>query len=79
MDINTLEVVKNILLNYTVSNGTLKAATDVWIAFLILITSASISAGVYLDIYNTPKDKRKPLFIEAINKFKSRVKKKERI
>jgi len=77
MDINTLEVVKNILINYTVSNGTIKAATDIGTALLILIVSASISAGVYLDIYNTPKEKRKPLFIEAINKFKSRVKKKE--
>lgn len=79
MDINTLEVIKNMLINYAVSNGTIKAATDVGLALLILITSASISAGVYLDIYNTPKDKRKPLFIEAINKFKSKVKKKERL
>jgi hypothetical protein len=79
MDINTLEVIRNIFINYTVSNGTVKAATNVGVALLIFITSASISAGVYLDIYNTPKEKRKPLFIEAINKFKSRVKKKERI
>jgi len=79
MDINTLEVIRNALINYKVSNGTIKAATDFGLWFIILIISTSISAGVYLDIYNTPKEKRKPLFIEAINKFKEKVKKKERI
>lgn len=79
MDLHTLEVVRNILINYTVTNGTIKAATDFGIALIILIVSTSISAGAYLNIYNAPEHKRKPLFINAINKFKSKIKKKEHV
>lgn len=78
MDINTLEVIRNILINYPVSIGTIKAATGVGLAFLILISSAVISAGVTLNRYDTLCNKEKTLNVKSINKLKSKIKSKKK-
>jgi hypothetical protein len=78
MDINALEVIRNILLNYSVSNELIKTATDFGLVYLVLLSSTVISAGVYLNIYNTPMNKNKTLFIEKINKLKNKVKSKKK-
>jgi hypothetical protein len=74
MDINSL-------MNYTVSTNTINGAINFSIVLLISIISTSISAGLWLNLYNNTKNKKESLFIESIKKFKSRIKikKKERV
>lgn len=76
MNIGALETIRNILINYTVSNESIKAATDFGLVFLVIISSTVISAGAYFNIYDNIRKNSKDLSIEKINKPKSKRKKK---